>query len=194
MKEELKCLMKRSFDRFVASDLKIIRANANERALCGRLSIHMHCLLYEYDLEDYYIDVEYNRKHGPEDHYGDVEDNRKQGEIKTIFDKGGEIVKITSDIILHSRGEPVKLHNGPVQLHNLIAIEMKKSTQSKESKNDDRKRLEALTKSILDGGTHPEHVCDYQLGFYIELDISSRTFLFERYERGQKRDEWPRPF
>ena len=195
MKEELKCLMKRSFDRFVDSDLEIIRANVNERTLCGRLSIHMHCLLHEYDcLKGYYVDVEYNRKHGPGDYYVDVGYNRKQGEIKTISYEDGEIVKITSDIILHSRGEPVKLHNGPVQLHNLIAIEMKKSTQSKESKNEDRKRLEALTKSSLDGKTHPEHVCDYQLGFYIELNISSHKFLFERYEQGQKRDKWHRSF
>ena len=179
--------MKRSFDRFVDSDLKIIRANANERTLCGRLSIHMHCLLHEYDcLKGYYVDVEYNRKHGPGDYYVDVGYNRKQGEIKTISYKDGEIVKITSDIILHSRGEPV-------QLHNLIAIEMKKSTQSKESKDKDRKRLKALTEEF-DEENPSEHVCDYQLGFYIELNISSRKFLFERYERGQKRDEWPRPF
>ena len=173
MKEALKCLMKRSFDRFVDSDLEIILENVHEQTLCGRLSIHMHCLLHEYDLEDYYVDVEYNRKQG--------------GHRKTIHydDKGA--VNITCDIILHSRGRPV-------QLHNLIAIEMKKSTQSKESKNEDRKRLEALTKSSLDGGTHPEHVCDYQLGFYIELNISSHTFLFERYERGQKQDEWHRSF
>ena len=186
MKEKLKCLMKRSFDRFVDSDLKIIRANANERTLCGRLSIHMHCLLHKYGLEDYYVDVEYNRKHSPEDYYVDVKYNRKQGEIKTISYKGGEIVKITSDIILHSRDRLV-------QRRNLIAIEMKKSTQSKESKDKDRKRLKALTERF-DKENPSEHICDYQLGFYIELNISSHTFLFERYERGQKRDEWPRPF
>ena len=56
MKEELKCLMKRSFDRFVDSDLKIILENVHEQTLCGRLSIHMHCLLHEYGLEDYYVD------------------------------------------------------------------------------------------------------------------------------------------
>ena len=186
MKEKLKCLMKRSFDRFVDSDLKIIRANANERTLCGRLSIHMHCLLHEYGLEDYYVDVEYNRKHGPEDYYVDVKYNRKQGEIKTISYKGGEIVKIISDIILHSRGRPV-------QRRNLIAIEMKKSTQSEESKDKDRKRLEDLTKKFNEKNP-TEHVCDYQLGFYIELNISSRTFLFKRYEQGQKQDEWHRSF
>ena len=192
MKEELKCLMNRSFDRFVGSDLKIILANANERTLCGRLSIHMHCLLHEYGLKDYYVDVEYNRKHGLEDYYGVVEPNRKHdGHIKTICDeKTGGSRRIVSDIILHSRGRPG-------QRHNLIAIEMKKSTRSKkdrkEDREEDRERLKALTKEFNEKNP-TEHVCDYQLGFYIELDISSRTFLFERYEQGQKRDEWPRPF
>ena len=187
MKEELKCLMKRYFDRFVDSDLKIIRANVNERTLCGRLSIHMHCLLHEYDcLKGYYVDVEYNRKHGPGDYYVNVGYNRKQGEIKTISYKDGEIVKITSDIILHSRGRPG-------QRHNLMAIEMKKSTRSKKDRKEDRERLKALTERF-DEENPSEHVCDYQLGFYIELNISSHKFLFERYEQGQKRDKWHRSF
>ena len=190
MKEELKCLMDRSFDRFVDSDLKIIRANANERTLCGRLSIHMHCLLHEYDcLKGYYVDVEYNRKHGLEDCYGVVDPNRKyDGHIKTRCDeKTGGSRKIVSDIILHSRGRPV-------QRHNLIAIEMKKSTRSKKDRNEDRERLEALTKEF-DEKNPSEHVCDYQLGFYIELLNTRRVrFLFERYERGQKRKEWHRSF
>lgn len=189
MKEKLKCLMKRSFDRFIASDLKIIRANANERTLCGRLSIHMHCLLHDYDLKDYYVDVEYNRKHGLEDCYGVVESNRKHsGHIKTICDeKTRGSRKIVRDIILHSRGRPV-------QRHNLIAIEMKKSTRSKKDRNEDRERLEALTKEF-DEKNPSEHVCDYQLGFYIELLNTRRVrFLFERYEQGQIRDEWHRSF
>ena len=188
MKEELKYLMKRSFDRFVDSDLKIIRANANERTLCGRLSIHMHCLLHEYGLKDYYVDVEYNRKHGLEDYYGVVEPNRKHdGHIKTICDeKTGGSRRIVSDIILHSRGRPV-------QRHNLIAIEMKKSTRSEKDRNEDRERLKALTERF-DKENPSEHVRDYQLGFYIELNISSHKFLFERYEQGQKRDKWHRSF
>ena len=135
--------------------------------------------MHEYDLGSYYADLEYNRKQG--------------GRIKTILDDDMEVVTINCDIILHSRGRSV-------QLDNLIAIEMKKSSRSQESKNSDRKRLRALTKRSYDGvwsydgKTHPEHVCNYQLGFYIELNISSHTFLFERYEQGQKRGEWHRSF
>lgn len=168
---------------FVDSDRDIILDDVNERTLCGRLSFYMNCLLQEYCLADYFVDVEYNRKQG--------------GRIKTILDDAMEVVKINCDIILHSRGRSV-------QRDNLIAIEIKKSSHSQESKNRDRKRLRALTKRIyddgsdddvwsVDGKTHPEHVCNYQLGFYIELNISSRMFFFEKYEQGQKQTEyrWP---
>ena len=179
-KTMLEDLTNEAFDVFVSSDLDNILANVSERNLCSRLGFHMNHLLHKYGLTYYFIDSEYNRK--------------QNDLIKTILDDNLEVVTINCDLILHSRGRSV-------QHDNLITIEMKKSNRPRKEKEKDRKRLRALTKDGFgddiwsgDGKTHPEHVCNYQLGFYIELDISSRTFLFEQYERGRKQKEWKRQF
>ena len=36
-----------------------------------------------------------------------------------------------------------------------------------------------------DGVTLPEHVCGYELGFYIELDHRKKSFLVEEYRAGE---------
>lgn len=174
MVDQLKDLFERSFEMFIDSDLESILANVNERNLCGRLSIHLSGLLNEYGLGNYFVDPEYNRK--------------QDGRIKTILDEDFEVVTINCDLILHSRGNTV-------ENDNLIAIEMKKSNRPQEEKNSDRKRLRALTKSSFDdvwsadGQVHPEHVCNYKLGIYLELDIPTRTFILEQYERGNMQNE-----
>lgn len=179
MRNNLKTLTLSSFDRFLTSELESILAGVSERNLCGRLAIHMSRLLPEFGLENYFVDPEYNRK--------------QDGRIKTILDENMEIVTINCDLILHSRG-------GVVENDNLIAIEMKKSNRPQGEKNNDRKRLRALTKSSFDdvwsedGQVHPEHVCNYQLGFYIELDILTRNFQFEQYEQGGLKNIWQKPF
>lgn len=174
MAEHLKEMFQRSFQAFINSDLESIIANVNERNLCGRLSIHMSRLLEEYGFGQYFVDPEYNRK--------------QDGRIKTILDENFEVVTINCDLILHSRGRSI-------ENDNLIAIEMKKSNRPQQEKENDRKRLRALTKSSFDdvwsadGQVHPEHVCNYNLGVYLELDTPSRTFLVEEYERGQLQAE-----
>ena len=73
---------------------------------------------------------------------------------------------------------------------NLIAIEMKKSNRPKKEKNDDRRRIIALSKDrygdVLsnDGETLPEHVCRYKLGIYYEINFSKKFILLEYYYRG----------
>ena len=126
MREILKELTIRSFNQFMESELENILAGVNERNLCGRLAIHMSELLPEYGLENYFVDPEYNRK--------------QDGRIKTILDENFVVVTINCDLILHSRGRSV-------EGDNLIAIEMKKSNRPQEEKDNDRKRLRALTKS-----------------------------------------------
>ena len=177
MKPMLENLTNEVFDAFVKSDRENILADVSERNLCSRLGVCMDRLLDRYGLTDYFVDCEYNRK--------------QNGRIKTILDDNEVIVDITCDIVLHSR-------RGGLQRDNLIAIEMKKSGSLKKEK--DRKWLRALTKCSsddvwsYDGETDPKHVCNYQLGFYIELNIPKCTSLFEQYERGQKQKEWQRQF
>ena len=76
----------------------------SERHLCSRLAIQFEKLLPSYNLGAYYADTEYNRK--------------QEGKIKTIVLGDMQVIKVTCDLIVHSRGEQGR--------DNLIAIEMAK--------------------------------------------------------------------
>ena len=137
-------MFKQALSEFVMNESDSIRSDISERMLCARLGMPLEQLARGSGYKSYYADVEYNRKQG--------------GEIKTILDDDEQIIQITCDLILHSRGTVV-------DKDNLIAVEMKKSKRSIESKNKDRNRLRALSKDSYDGvwscggGVLPEHVC-----------------------------------
>lgn len=166
-------------EKLFQNEIENILAGVNERNLCGRLSTYFEILLEKYGFAQYYSDPEYNRK--------------QNGEIKTILDNEMNVVKINCDVIVHSRGNNI-------EKDNLLAIEMKKSNRPEHEKNSDRIRLRALTKGSYDdvwsydGKTFPEHVCGYELGVYLELDIENRVCLFETYEKGNKTTEWNENF
>src|SRR3546814_3517435 len=96
-------------------------------------------------------------------------------------------VRITCDLILHSRGRVV-------ERDNLIAIEMKRLSHPEREKQKDRVRLRALTKTSYDdvwsadGRALPEHVCGYGLGYFVELDADRRKFRFEEYQLGRSEE------
>ncbi|GAB5398860.1 MAG: hypothetical protein Aureis2KO_04450 [Aureisphaera sp.] len=164
---------------FFEKEIDNILAGVNERNLCGRLAMYFEKLLDKHGLSEYYSDPEYNRK--------------QNGEIKTILDNEMRVIKINCDIIVHSRGKNIGRDN-------LLAIEMKKSNRPELEKLSDKIRLRALTKESydsvwsIDGKTYPEHVCGYELGIYMELDIERRICLFESYEKGTKILDWNEKF
>src|SRR3546814_1236198 len=102
-------------------------------------------------------------------------------------------VRITCDLILHSRGRVV-------ERDNLIAIEMKRLSHPEREKQKDRVRLRALTKTSYDdvwsadGRALPEHVCGYGLGYFVELDADRRKFRVEEYQLGHLSGEIHRVF
>jgi hypothetical protein len=158
-----------AFMRFLERERRNIRTDVSERNLCAHLA---HELMRELDRpawRGYYADTEYNRKQG--------------GQVKTLMNDQLQIVSITCDLIIHSRGEiPEK--------DNLIAVEMKKSVHSAEAKDSDRKRLIALTRSSYDGvwtgdgKTLPDHVCGYDLGLLVELNARTGEASIEEYRHG----------
>ena len=172
-------LFRRSIDQFIAREIDQILVGVNERNHCGRLAIYMQDAARDLGPPQYFADPEYNRK--------------QDGRIKTIIDENLQVVTINCDLILHSRG-------AVVAGDNLIAIEMKKSERPNAEKESDRIRLRALTKSSFDdvwsadGNTHPERVCGYQLGSFIELNRRARTIAIEYYRSGAKYDEEVRAF
>ncbi|WP_158664925.1 hypothetical protein [Pseudomonas sp. SWI44] len=166
-------LFKRGLNEFLRVDASLIRDNAAERNLCARLGYQFEYLLREYGLAGYYADAEHNRK--------------QHGEIKTIIRGKDEVIQVTCDLIVHSRGE---------QLHdNLIAVEMAKPDKSKEENLSDRNRLIALTKQTFsdvwsnNGKTLPEHVCGYLLGAFIMVDRLKKFVSVEFFEEGESLGE-----
>jgi hypothetical protein len=108
-------------------------------------------------------DTEFNN------YFTDVEYNRNEGRVKTIIDEDFEILDITCDLIVHSRGSMVGQDN-------LLAIEMKKDYHSTVEKAKDKKRLKALTKlisevTVISNTGFPINVCGYILGVYYEISV-----------------------
>ena len=159
---------------FICKNKDLFQSNVSERALCGALMLQIHELIKnDSSFDGYYADVEYNRNNGA---------------LKTICktEQGlnTQIIKITCDLVLHSRGEHP-------QQDNLIALEMKKSSASRYDKQNDRERLKALTKDSFDdiwsydGITLPKHVCRYVLGVYYEINYSLHRIKLEYYHKGK---------
>ena len=166
----LEKLFNMALEEFFTREARNIHSGVSERNLCGRLSLPLERVSKEYGLKGYYADTEYNRK--------------QDGLVKTILDDNYQIINITCDLILHSRGENMAKDN-------LIAIEMKKSERPEEEKTSDRARLRTLTKSSFDGiwsydgRTHPEHVCGYELGYFIEIYRGNSTYIVQKFQKGE---------
>jgi hypothetical protein len=163
-------VLDQALEKFFLSESEALRNDVSERSNCGRLAIYLQNFAFEVGLRNYYADVEYNRKQG--------------GQVKTILDEKMKVITINCDLILHSRG-------ASVAEDNLIAIEMKKGERPAREKTADRDRLRAMTQSSYDGvwsndgTTHPEHVCGYVIGAYVELKKKKNTALLEYYARGK---------
>lgn len=158
-----------SLYNFFNKEYKLILDDVSERCLCSRLAMSFENIIKQFGLDGYYADTEYNRK--------------QNGSVKTILPSGMATIKITCDLIIHSRGEILKRDN-------LIAIEMAKPNKNQRIFQRDRERLMALTTTSYDnvwsndGTTHPEHVCGYVKGLYIIIDKGTETATIESYAQG----------
>lgn len=168
-----------SFEKFLAEEVDNILHGTSERNLCARLAPTLETAAHVAGFNRYYADVEYNRM--------------QEGRVKTLLDDRLRIVRITCDLILHSRGQII-------ERDNLIALEMKRIEHPESEKAKDRDRLRALTKQSYDGvwsadgKTLPEHVCGYSLGYFAELDATGRSFRIEEYRQGNLNDVSERGF
>ncbi|WP_233455066.1 caspase family protein [Paenibacillus elgii] len=166
--EELISIFDQANRNFLEKEKSLILSGVSERTLCGALTMYLQEELRETIYSMYYVDVEYNRNNG---------------KVKTIVNENIEVIPINCDIIVHSRGEILSQDN-------LIALEMKKSTNRKSEKLRDKNRLVALTKDSFDdvwsfdGTSLPEHVCRYGLGIYYEVDIKGSRVDVEYYKKG----------
>ncbi|HMI20817.1 MAG TPA: hypothetical protein VK533_14875 [Sphingomonas sp.] len=175
MKELLRESFRAAFAQFLEQETDNILNGTSERNLCAHLAPLLQQAAAAAGFAGYRTDVEYNRNQG--------------GRVKTILDGEMREVRITCDLILHSRGKNSAKDN-------LIAIEMKRLEHPQSEKEKDRSRLRALTKESYDdiwsadGVALPEHVCGYELGYFAELDHGARIFRFEEYQRGNLVDRF----
>lgn len=170
--EEAYRIINDALESFFNEEYENILFTVSERNLIGQLSYRIKDIISsEYGNNGYQVDIEYNRK--------------QNGEIKTIINKEYKNIPITCDLIVHTRGKKFAEDN-------FIAVEMKKSDRTDEEKNKDRYRLIALTKPknsqevwSSNGLVHPENVCGYLLGIYIELNLKNENVILEFYEQGR---------
>jgi len=174
--EQLSNLFKTSVIIFFSKETNNIMSGVSEQSLCGRLALYLEMNFKNYEIiGNYYADTEYNRK--------------QNGKIKTILDGNERVIQISSDLLVHSRGEACP--------DNLITIEMKKSSRPLAHKIKDKIRLQAMTKKTdvwSWDGTDREHVSGYILGIYMEIDQAKRTCKFEKYKGGNVIEKWIQPF
>lgn len=167
----LEDLFREALEELLARDFALVRKDAHEQSLCGRLAIYLDHAKDRHGLKNYFVDVEYNR--------------RGEGRKQILHPVTHEQVDVVCDILLHSRGE--------LQDDNLIAVEMKKDYATERRKRSDRDRLKALTTPSPENW-NPEYVCGYQLGYYLEVHIGNGIMLIEEYRGGQLTQTGTLPF
>ena len=150
----LEDIFREALDEFLAGEFALVRKDAHEQSLCGRLAIYMDHAKDRHVLKPYYVDVEYNR--------------RGEGRKSIRHPTTGEPIDVVCDLLLNSRGD--------LQDDNLIAVEMKKDYAKRADKQGDRERLQALTTPMPEG-FEPDYFCGYQLGYYLEVDTETPPCL-----------------
>lgn len=142
-----------------------ISVGVSERNICARLAHHMEIQMREFNhskvFDDYYVDVEYNRMgYGNPKYY----ENHKH-----------ELKYMVSDLLIHSRGKS----------SNLLAVEMKRKGNYKNSK-EDKERLEALVSSM----PHDlERNCVYGTLVGAFITYSSDEAIIEVFEDSEGHDK-----
>jgi len=148
-------LFEEANENFINTDGHLFREDLSERTLCGALMLHIRDLMKkDMAFDGYHVDVEYNRN---------------EGDIKTLSNSN-----IFCDLIVHRCGEQ----------DNLIALEMKKATNSSKSKGSDLKRLEELTSE--------QNGYKYVLGIYYKINHEKQCIMIKYYTSGAEKSEYSR--
>lgn len=134
-------------------DRYLLQTDASERSICHRLAQYLEDEL-KTDYPGYTVDVEYNRGCGGKGYMP-----------KMLDDKW-----ISIDIAAH-----IRLLNDNQEYNNLIAIETKKTNQSKEDKEADKERLIKLTDDV--------HRFGYMAGYFLLLNRED-LWIDEAYAYG----------
>ncbi len=159
-------IFKNSNEKFLKEEKENIKRNVSEENICQNLANYLRDTMKEMKIDGYYADAEFDRN---------------DDMIKAIIDDQMKIIKIKCDIIVHSRGKNK-------QQDNLIAIEMKKSTNGKKRK-EDRERLQYMTRNSYYNEINyeelPRYICRYAIGIFYDINIKKQQVNLEYYEDGE---------
>jgi hypothetical protein len=155
MEDKVKDFFEEAFRRFSIHERTNILNVIHEQNLSCRLALELELIKVNFGFPGYYADTEYNRQ---------------RNNIK----KSREGIKFRPDVIVHSRYEII-------HRDNLIAIEMKKAGQPRTNADDNRRRLMDMTRPL---NPHNRDAYGYELGMFIEINISEKMFILEEFRKG----------
>lgn len=127
-------------------DYYIIKQRISERCLCARLAFHIECIMrqkYRNIFDEYYVDVEYDRKGGDPKHIGNSDKRH------------------VCDLLIHRRGFNE-------QGDNLLALEMKVHDNYSKVQND-YKRLHDIVQHRDDNNR--KLACETLLGIFLRIQF-----------------------
>ena len=123
--DEVKNYLDRAKARVEDEDRHLLRFDVSERCIAARLAMYLR----EY-LDDYDVDVEYNRD-GP--------DVKLLHHVMRDCPRNRESKCVLPDVVVHKRG---------VKDSNLLVIEMKKASAKQSDIKSDCQRIQALRKDL----------------------------------------------
>jgi hypothetical protein len=126
-KAEIEAALNRALDKLVERDMHLLDVNASERSMSHRLAVYLAD-----ESSGYSVDCEYNR-----DGFNAKELRLDAPEPK-VSPYEIEAVTVFPDIIVHRRG---------TNDHNLLVVEIKKASSSRNS-DFDRQKLRAFCEEL----------------------------------------------
>lgn len=149
--------LKIAIDTLRVNDNYLLKNDVSERSIVHRLAVYLESTFGR----DYHIDCEYNR---------DIENSKKV--YKAIDASDNNDMKIVvPDIIIHRRG---------TNSHNLLAIEVKKTSNSDNGEYDYRKLKEY---------TNQNNALKYKFGIFIKFFVKQDKYTEPEiiiFENGMK--------
>ena len=144
-REKIKEILIQGLQELYSQDYKNIDDGVSEMNLCSRLAHYMQCLLKcnlnHTEFEHYFVDVEYDRM---------GKDNAKRVSSSSR--------NIRCDLLIHSRGTKTQ--------DNLLALEMKKDSNSSNIEEDKSRLMEFTT---WNENSDDSFVCNTILGAFVTI-------------------------
>ena len=149
-----------SLFRLYENDYFNIKNGVSERNICARLAYHMEFLMRNMnDYNDYYADVEYNRKN--------------DGTGKNWESHQKVPLPMVADLIVHKRNAE----------HNLMAIEIKR-WDNYDKRKEDRDRLASVVSSPKPEDRNKDCIYDTTLGAFVTYSpIKLKVEFYEKMDR-----------